>query len=153
MNETLTILSERVDDMPLLLAQVARMGVQSLLDTHFPTHGNWQGLSLGWVTVIWVTHILSQADHRLNHVEPWAEKRLHTLRSCTGQPLHPLDVSDARLALGLQALSDDARWRPLESALTQPLVRVYALRPERIRLDSTTASGSWTVPPLVAPGR
>ena len=68
----------------------------------------WQlaGLSLGWVTVIWLTHILSQADQRLNHVEPWAEKRLHTLRGAT-PTLHPLDVSDDRLALVLQALSDD----------------------------------------------
>ena len=147
MNEILTILSERVDDIPLLLAQVARMGVQPLLDAHFPTHGNWHGLSLGWVTVIWLTHILSQADHRLNHVEPWVEKRLHTLRGCTGQPLHPLDVSDDRLALVLQALSDDARWSTFESALTQQLVRVYTLRPERVRLDSTTASGSWAVTP------
>ena len=147
MNETLTIFSERVDDIPLLLAQVARMGVQPLLDMHFPTHGNWQGLSLGWVTVIWLAHILSQADHRLSHVEPWVEKRLHTLRGCTGQLLHPLDVSDDRLARVLQALSDDARWSPFESALTQQLVRVYALRPERVRLDSTTARGSWAVTP------
>ena len=147
MNETLTIFSERVDDIPLLLAQVARMGIQPLLDAHFPTHGNWQGLSLGWVTVLWLTHILSQADHRLNHVEPWAEKRLHTLRGCTGQALHPLDVSDDRLALVLQAWSDDAHWSPFESALTQQLVRVYALRPARVRLDSTTASGSWAVMP------
>ena len=124
MNEALTIFSERVDDIPLVLAQVAQMGVQPLLDTHFPTHGNWQGLSLGWVTAIWLAHILSQADHRLNHVEPWAEKRLHTLRSCTGQPLHPLDVSDDRLALGLHALSDDGRWSTFESALTQQLLRV-----------------------------
>jgi len=41
MNETLTILSERVDDIPLLLAQVVRMGVQPLLDMHLPTYGNW----------------------------------------------------------------------------------------------------------------
>jgi transposase len=147
MNETLTIFSERVDDIPLLLAQVARMGIQPLLDAHFPTHGNWQGLSLGWVTVLWLTHILSQADHRLNHVEPWAEKRLHTLRGGTGHALHPLDVSDDRLALVLQAWSDDAHWSPFESALTQQLVRVYALRPARVRLDSTTASGSWAVMP------
>ena len=98
------------------------------------------------MTVIWLTHILSQADQRLNHVEPWAEKRLHTLRGA--QPtLHPLDVSDDRLALVLQALSDDTRWSTFESALTQQLVRVYALRPERVRLDSTTAGGSWAVTP------
>ena len=147
MNETMTILSERVDDSPLLLAQGARRGVQPLLDAHFPTHGNWQGLSLGWVTVIWLTPILSQADHRLHHVEPWAEQRLHTLRGCTGQSLHPLDVSDDRLALVWQTLSDDTRWSTFENALTQQLVRVYALRPERIRLDSTTASGSRAVTP------
>src|SRR5215510_5076772 len=147
MNEILTILSERVDDIPLLLAHVARMGVQPLLDTHFPTHGNWQGLSLGWVTVIWLSHILSQADGRLTHVEPGEETRLHTLRGCTGHPLHPLDLSDDRLALVLQALRDDARWGTFESALAQQLVRVYALRPERVRLDSTTASGSWAVTP------
>ena len=72
----MTILSARVDDIPLLLAHVARMGVQPLLDTHFPTHGNWQGLSLGWVTTIWLSSILSRGDHRLVHVEPWVGTRL-----------------------------------------------------------------------------
>ena len=80
MAERLSIISERVDDIPLLLAQQERMGVRSLLDESFPAHGNWVGLSLGWVAELWLTHILSEADHRLNHVEPWAEQRLHTLR-------------------------------------------------------------------------
>jgi transposase len=145
MTETLTIISERVDDIPLLLAQLERMGVPALLDEHFPTHGNWVGLNLGWVTAIWLSHILSQADHRLNHVQPWAKQRLHTLRSCTGQWVHPLDVSDDRLAAVLEALSDDVRWRGLEGALTRQLLRVYDLQPERVRVDSTTASGYWAV--------
>ena len=145
MAETLTINSERVDDIPLLLAQLDRMGVQPLLDEHFPTHGNWVGLSLGWVTVLWLTHILSEADHRLNHVEPWAEQRLHTLRASTGQRVHPLDLSDDRLAAVLEVLSDDKRWQAFEGALTQHLLCVYDLQPERVRLDSTTASGYWSV--------
>src|SRR5919197_1612747 len=110
MAEKLALISERVDDIPLWLAQLERMGVQPLLDEHFPTHGNWVGLSLGWVSVLWLTHILSQADHRLNHVEPWAEQRLHTLRGGTGQPVHPLGVGDGRLAGVLEALSNDNRW-------------------------------------------
>jgi len=43
MAETLQMISERVDDIPVLLAQLERMGVQPLLDEHFPTHGNWVG--------------------------------------------------------------------------------------------------------------
>ena len=145
MTETLTIRSERVDDMPLLLAQLDRMGVQPLLDEHFATHGNWVGLSLGWVTVLWLTHILSEADHRLNHVEPWAEQRLHTLHASTGQRVHPLDLSDDRLAAVLEALSHDEAWQAFEGAFTRQLLRVYDLQPERVRLDSTTASGYWSV--------
>jgi hypothetical protein len=70
MAETLTLVSERVDDMPVLLAHLARLGLQPLLDEHFPTHGNGVGLSLEWVSVLWLTHILSEGDHRLNHVPP-----------------------------------------------------------------------------------
>jgi transposase len=145
MSESLTLTTERVDAMPLLLAQLERMGLQPLLDEHFPTHGNGVGLSLGWVSVLWLTHILSEADHRLNHVKPWAEQRLHTLRACTGQPVHPLDVSDDRLAGVLEALSDDTRWSSFEGALNQHSLRVYDLQPACVRLDSTTANGHWSV--------
>lgn len=148
MNEKLTVISERVDDIPLLLAQQERMGVQPLLDEHFPTHGNWQGLSLGWVAAVWLTHILSQGDHRLNHVQLWVAKRLETLEGCTGQPVRALDFSDDRLEEVLRALSDDERWDAFENELNQHLLRVYDLSTERVvRVDSTTASGYWRVTP------
>ncbi len=121
------------------------MGGQRLLDEHFPTHGTWVGLSLGGVTVVWLTPSLSQADHRLNHVEPWADQQCHTWRRCTGRHVHPLDVSDDRLAAVLEAVSADARGSAFEGALTRQLRRVYKLEPERVRLDSTTASGYWAV--------
>ena len=47
MNDIDTIITERVDDMPLVLTQMPRMGLASLLDEYFPTPGHWQGLSLG----------------------------------------------------------------------------------------------------------
>ncbi len=117
------------------------MGVQGLLDKHFPTHGNWQGLSLGWVASIWLGHILSMADHRLSYVQPWAEKRLSTLSICTGQSVRALDLSDDRLEAVLGYLSEDEPWHRLEAELGGHLVRVYDLRAERVRLDPTTASG------------
>jgi len=66
MQEIPTIITERVDDIPLLLEQMQRMGLPTLLDTHFPTHGNWTGLGLGWVSTIWLSSILSRGDHRLD---------------------------------------------------------------------------------------
>ena len=111
MNEALTIKTERVDDIPLLLAQMQRMGLVELLDRHFPTHGNRVGLSLGWVTALWLTHVLSQADHRMNRVQLWAEHRLETLRGCSDARLEVRDLSDDRLADVLRDLSDDRRWQ------------------------------------------
>ena len=145
MTKTLTVTNERVDDIPLLLVQLERMRVQQLLERHFPTHGNWQGLSLGWVAVIWLSYILSQADHRLSYVEAWADKRLETLSICTGQSLRTKDFSDDRLEAVLRYLSDDESWRRFETELGGSLLRVYDLNPERVRLDSTTASGYFGV--------
>lgn len=147
MSERPIVTNERVDDIPLLLAQLERMGVPSLLDEYFPTHGNWQGLSLGETATIWLAHILSEGDHRLNHVQSWAEKRLETLSRCTDQEVRAMDLSDDRLADVLSALSQDAAWDGFEAALNGQLLRVYDLNPQQVRLDSTTASGYGSVTP------
>jgi transposase len=147
MKEELTIETERVDDVPVLLAQLDKMQVARLLDEHFPRQGNWQGLSVGITSVVWLSHILSQANHRLNHVQPWAHQRLATLQSSLEQPVRALDCSDDRLACILDKLSDDEHWAAFETALGQHLIRVYDLRPKQVRLDSTTASSYVQVSP------
>src|SRR5262245_2598485 len=58
MNTLPISITERVDDIPRLLEQRQRMGLPTLFDTHFPTQGNWTGLSLGWVSTIWLSAIL-----------------------------------------------------------------------------------------------
>lgn len=145
MTENLTVTTERVDDIPLLVAQASKVGLAELLDEQFPSHGNWRGTSLGWTTTIWLSHILSEGDHRLNQVQPWVEQRLATLTACSGQALRPLAWSDDRLALVLDELSKTSRWQALEAGLNQRTVRVYRLRPRQVRVDSTTTSGYWTV--------
>ncbi len=93
MNEREQLTIERVDDIPILLAQLERMQVASLLDRYFPPHGNWQGLSLGEVVEVWLSHILSEGDHWLSHVEPWAKQHLTCLQACLGQAVRGLDGS------------------------------------------------------------
>ena len=134
------ITNERVDDIPVLLAQLERMGVKQLINKHFPTHGNWEGESLGSVAIIWLTHILSLADHRLNHVQGWVAKRLETLKMFVGEKLGELDLTDDRLQSLLRYLNKDDNWKPFEVELSGNMIQVYDLNPEKVRLDSTTAS-------------
>ena len=140
MNAIQTIITERVDDIPLLLNQMQQMALPALIDRHFPVHGNWQGLSLGWVCTIWLSSIVSRGDHRLVHVEPWVVSRLLTFRTVTGQRVERTDVTDDRLERVLRHLSDDTRWTQFEHALNQHTLRVYDLSCQRVHVDSTTAS-------------
>jgi transposase len=132
---------ERVDDIPLLLAQMEKMEVAPLLDHYFPTHGNWQGLSLGQVAVVWLAYLLSEGDHRLNSVQGWAAGLWMTLSVCLGAlGLRELDFSDDRLCLVLDGLGrDDAAWEAYEREQNATLLRVYDLKARRVRIDSTTA--------------
>jgi transposase len=140
-----TITNERVDDIPVLLAQQNRMGVAALLNKHFVPHGHWQGASLGEITTVWLSYVLSEGDHRLNYVEEWVSQRLTTLRQYGDETLTVGDFRDDRLAIILRLLSDGPRWNAFEQELNQHTMRVYDLKANRIRLDSTTASGYWTV--------
>ncbi len=145
MSEQPIVHTERVDDVPLLLAHMQRLGLPTILDTHFPAHGNHQGLSLGWMVLVWLAHMLSRADHRLNRVRPWADQLQTTLNAVLPTALRPTDLTDDRLADVLHALSDDAAWAACEGALNQHILRVYDLTPSTVRVDSTTASGYWEV--------
>ena len=141
MSRELTITTEQVDDFPVLIAQTERMAVPELLDRNFTVHGNWQGLSLGWIGTTWLGHILSVGDHRLNHVQPWVEKNPLTVQRSIRQSVTGLDFTDDRLESVLDALSDDVGWAAFETELNQRTLRVYDLKAEVVRVDSSTASG------------
>lgn len=145
MNDIRHLITERVDEVPLLLEQMKRMALPTLIDQYFPAHGNWYGLSLGWVSTIWLSSMVSRGDHRLAHVEPWVANRLLTLKTATDQKVERLDFTDDRLEIVLRHCRDDSRWAQFESHLHQHTVRVDDLRTERVHVDSTTASASASV--------
>ena len=51
-----SVTTERVDDIPVLVSEMVRLSIPSLLDAQFQPHGNWQGTSFGWTTSLWLTH-------------------------------------------------------------------------------------------------
>jgi len=135
-----TIGIERVDDIPLLWEQLKDLGVIRLFDKHFPQHPNWEGsLSPGEVIACWLCCILSCGNHRVSHVQKWAEQRLQMLEALTGKQVRALDFSDDRLAGLLAQMGDRAAWQPFERELSSGLLRVYDLSVGTVRLDATTA--------------
>lgn len=140
MTTNLTITTERVDDIPLVIGHLKRMQVGRLIDEAFPTHGNWQGLSLGQVTVVWLSFLVSESNHRMSHAESWVGQRRETLSASLGEEVRALDLSDDRLSRVLDYLGMDEGWAEFEMALGRSLLRVYQLQPEEVRIDTTTAS-------------
>src|SRR5438093_13079606 len=100
------------------------MRVPELLDTHFQPNGNWQGLSLGGTTVVWLAFILSEGDHRLSRVEPWGKAHRRTLSRCLGRQVTPRDLTDDRWATTLDSLGVADRWVAFERQRNQSVLRV-----------------------------
>jgi len=131
---------ERVDDLPVLFGLLQQMHIQEILDEVITPHGNWRGLTPGWVITIWLMHILSEQNHCMEPVQEWALTHLTTLRRLSRQPVEALDFSDDRLALCLQALHQRAVWTAIEAKLGTILLRVYELKPSIVRLDATVGT-------------
>jgi hypothetical protein len=64
MNPSVEVITERIDDVVLLLHVMMGMGLPEVLNAHLPRHWKQSGLDWGWVVVIWLSYILSEGDHR-----------------------------------------------------------------------------------------
>lgn len=133
---------ENVDQLPVIYGLLQKMKIQTIVDKVIQPHGNWQGLSVGWVVTIWLMHILTQYTHQMDCVEAWVGSHLMVLRKLTREKVTTLDFTDDRLALCLRYLCPVDVWSELESQLTQGVIRVYNLErklPSRwlVRLDAT----------------
>lgn len=133
------MITERVDDIPVLIAELEKSELSNYLDQYFPDHGNWQGLSGGKVTAGFLTYLLSCGDHRLNRVEPWVKNRLYTLRHCLdNQGFTEKDFTDDRIGALLDRYSDEKQWQIFEQAHNANMLEIHDLstKGEAIRLDA-----------------
>ncbi len=132
---------ERLDDIPVIFGLLQKIGIQATIGQVIESHGNWKGLSPGWIITVWLIHILSEHTHCMDRVQEWVAKRLQALQELTGQPVTELDFTDDRLALCLHMLSQTKHWHAIEAQLGSHLLRVYQLEAEpTVRLDATTGT-------------
>jgi len=141
----LVIITERVDDVALLIGQMIKMGLAEVLDRHIPRHWKQRGLSWGWTAVIWLAYIVTEGDHRKVSVASYIEGMKHTLSRLSGQVIETLDFSDDRLEHLLKHLSKPRYWHGIEHDLNARSIEVYDLAQQVIRCDATTVSGDHAV--------
>src|SRR3989442_2480102 len=137
----LVIITERVDDVALLIGQMINMGLPEILDRHIPRHWKQRGISWGWTAVIWLAYILTEGNHGKVSTEAYVKGMHHTLSHLSGQVIDPLDCSDDRLGHLLKHLSKPTYWHEIERDLNERSIEVYELSQDVIRCDATTASG------------
>ena len=131
MNPEMNITTERIDDFPLLLEVMVRLGLPGLIDHHLRRHGLHQALSWGWIATIWLAHILTQSNPRKQPVQSWVRQARETIERISGMQVHELDFTDDRLTLLLRRLSQPETWQAIETELGRSILRVYDLKAER----------------------
>src|SRR5215510_3392775 len=141
----LVIITERVDDVALLIGQMVKMGLPEVLDRHIPHHWTQRGLSWGWTAVMGLASIVTEGDHRNVSVETYRKGMHHTLSRLTAQVIVPLDLSDDRLSHLLHHLSKPAYGHERERDLHARRMAVYDLSQDVIRCDAPTGSGDHEV--------
>ncbi len=136
------ISSERIDDIPLIVEWLKQMEIAKCIDQKLKEpHGNHKGLSYGQLSVLLLTYIITQSDHRLSAVEPWVEAHRKILELSTGWSIAEKDASDDRLARVVEELGKQSEARlEIEVKLGRHLIRAYQLPTEVARADTTSFS-------------
>lgn len=140
-SKELNITTERVDDIPLLIAAMVKMGIQEAIDQYIPVHKNQRDLSWGWTAIIWLAYILSERDHRKVAVQEYIDGMKSALEEITGMRISEKDFSDDRLTDLARYLSKDKFWNKIEKRTSENVIEAYELPKENVRADATTVSG------------
>ncbi len=139
--QDLTVQSERVDDIPLLIEALTRMRIQKTIDKYIQVQKNQRDLSWGWTAVIWLAYILSEGDHRKVSVQEYVIGLENTLREITGIKLSGLDFTDDRLTNLCKYLEEKKCWDNIEAEISRNTITAYELPEDTCRVDATTVSG------------
>jgi transposase len=137
-----TVISERIDDIPLLIYWLRRMHIDTIIDTVLGRpHGNWQGLSYGQVALVFIAYILTECNHFLSPVQGWVRDHCLCLGRALGCPVRDTDFTDDRLEILLDHLGESEEiCAQIEAQMGQHIIRAYELPTDTARIDATRVS-------------
>ncbi len=135
-------ISERSDDIPVLIHRLMELELAKIVDEELPKpHGNRKGMSYGQLSVLLLCYIMSQSDHRLCAVESWGKNHKQTLERVTGWSIGEHELSDDRLGDLVEVFGEEAESREaIERGLGQRMIHGYDLSTEVARCDTSSFS-------------
>ena len=138
---------KRVDELPLILSWLLKMGIVEIIDGIWQPHGQWKGLSYGQLALLFVTYIIHQRSHRLMKIERWLNDHRTVIEQVTGWSIRPKEATDDHIGLLLDEVgSSEEKGVILQQELGEYLIRAYELPTEVARYDTTSFSVHHAVP-------
>jgi hypothetical protein len=136
------LITERGDEVALLIGQRVMLGFPEVLDRPSPRHGTQRGRSGGWPAGIWLAYIVTAGAPRTVSLATARKGMHHPLRPLSAQRLAPLACRDARVRHRLKPVRPPAYGPARERALPERRMERYHLAQHGIRGDAPTVSGA-----------
>lgn len=132
---------ERVDNIPIIVIWLLKMRVHEFIDSIWKPHGNWQGLSYGQLSVLFIAYVIQRRTHTLSKMEDWLGNHSQVLTELTGWKIQAKDGTDDRLGVLLESLGEnDEQIYAFQKALSQEQIQAFALPTKIARYDTTSFS-------------
>jgi len=141
----LVSITERVDDVALLIGHMVTMGFVEVLDRPLPRHWQQRERSGGWTAVIWLAYIVTEGDHRQVAVEASIQGMQPSLSHRSGQVIVSLDGRDDRCGHLLRHCSKPHSWHGIARDCNARSIAVSPWPPAVMRCEATTVSGDHDV--------
>ena len=132
---------ERVDELPILIEWVRRLHVVEIIDKLWHPATQWQGLSYGQLSLLFIVYVIHQRSHCLSRMEDWVSEHHQVLEECTGWSIRDKDATDDRLGHLLGQLgSSEANRETFQRAMSSHVIQAFELPTEVARYDTTSFS-------------
>jgi transposase len=142
MKDERTVETERLDELPGLLAWLKQMKVDTLIDDHTHAHRLWRGLSKGSLGMRWIAHRMMTGDHRKVRLKEMLQRTRRSVGVRLGSEIRASEFNDDRLGRLLKALGSGETAEESERERNAQCLRSYRLKTAQatVRLDTTSVA-------------
>jgi transposase len=142
MKDERTVETERIDDLPVLIAWLKQMKVDAIIDGHTQAHGLWGGISKGVLGMTWIAHMIMTGDHRKVRLNEMLQRNRRSLGVMLGSEIRASEFNDDRLGRLLKDLGSGETAEDIEREMSAHCLRYYRLKTEHatVRIDTTSVA-------------